>query len=55
MKFRLIPTSKEYYDNQILIHKRRKGIKEPKFDELEIKYFEKMGIDIRPDIRRKRK
>ena len=52
MEFKLTPVSKEYYNSQIRISKRRgRKKKEYKYDELEIKYYLRKGIDIRPNIK----
>ena len=51
MEFTLTPVSKEYYNNEIRVSRKRRHIKVIKYDELEIAYFKRKGIDIRPNIK----
>ena len=48
MEFTLTPVSKEYYDSEVRISRKRRNIKVIKYDELEIAYYERLGIDINP-------
>lgn len=50
MEFKLIPVSREHYDSQVIIYKRKRKRMILKYDELEIKYYLRKGIDIRPKI-----
>lgn len=45
--FKLISVSKEHYINEVIIDLKRKGKKhrQLKFDELEIVYYKKIGIE----------
>jgi len=51
MKFTLTPVSREYYNSEVRVSRRRRHKKVIKYDELEIAYFERKGIDIRPNIK----
>jgi hypothetical protein len=50
MEFKLVPVTREYYDNEVRISHRRRKKKVLKHDELEIEYYRKIGIDIKPII-----
>ena len=45
--FKLNPVSKEHYDSEIIIDIKKKGgkFRQQKFDELEIEYYKRIGIE----------
>ena len=51
LEFQLIPVSREHYNSQIRIRKKKGGRRQLKYDELEIAYFARKGIDVRPNIK----
>lgn len=51
LEFQLIPVSREHYNNQVRIHRKKGRSRKLKYDETEIEYFAKRGIDIKPNIR----
>ena len=51
MEFTLTPVSREYYNSQVKISKRKRHIKVLKVDELEIAYYKRLGVDVRLHIK----